>query len=82
MGVDIGDVNGDGWQDIFVTNFTGESNTVYFNNQKGFFSDETNFSGLTQPSWNYVGFGTKLLDLNYDGWLDLFVVNGLSLIHI
>ena len=49
---------------------------VYFNNQKGFFSDETNFSGLTQPSWNYVGFGTKLLDLNYDGWLDLFVVNG------
>ncbi len=76
MGVDIGDVNGDGWQDIFVTNFSGESNTVYFNNQKGFFSDETNFSGLTQPSWNYVGFGTKLLDLNYDGWLDLFVVNG------
>ena len=28
MGVDIGDLNGDGWQDIFVTNFSGESNTV------------------------------------------------------
>ena len=76
MGVDIGDVNGDGWQDIFVTNFSGESNTIYINNRKGFFSDETFLSGIVQPSFNYVGFGTKLLDLDYDGWLDLFVING------
>ncbi|SVA67012.1 uncharacterized protein METZ01_LOCUS119866, partial [marine metagenome] len=76
MGVDIGDVNGDGWQDLFVTNFSGETNTIYINNQQGFFSDETFLAGLGQPSLNYLGFGTKLLDLNYDGWLDLFVVNG------
>ena len=76
MGVDIGDVNGDGWQDIFVTNFSGESNTVYINNKNGFFIDKTTATRLTQPSWNYVGFGTKLLDLNYDGWQDIFVVNG------
>lgn len=76
MGVDIGDVNGDGWQDLFVTNFSGETNTIYINNQQGFFSDETFLAGLGQPSLNYLGFGTKLLDLNCDGWLDLFVVNG------
>ena len=76
MGVDIGDINGDGWQDIFVTNFSGESNTIYINNRKGFFSDETFYSGIVQPSFNFVGFGTKLLDLDHDGWLDLFVING------
>ncbi len=76
MGVDIGDVNGDGWLDIFVTNFSGESNTIYINNRMGYFNDLTFSSGLQQPSLNYVGFGTKLLDLDHDGWLDLFVVNG------
>jgi hypothetical protein len=76
MGVDIGDVNGDGWLDLFVTNFSGESNTIYINSRQGFFSDETFLAGLGQPSLKYLGFGTKLLDLDYDGWLDLFVVNG------
>ena len=37
LGVDMGDLNGDGWQDIFVTNFSGESNTVYLNNNKRLF---------------------------------------------
>ena len=82
MGVDIGDINGDGWQDIFVTNFSGESNTIYLNNKRGFFSDETVMSGIEQPSLNYVGFGTKILDLDNDGWLDLFVVNGHVAVHI
>ncbi|MBH10377.1 MAG: hypothetical protein CMG74_08535 [Candidatus Marinimicrobia bacterium] len=76
MGVDIGDVNGDGWQDLFVTNFSGETNTIYINSKDGFFSDETFLLGLGQPSLNYLGFGTKFFDINYDGWLDLFVVNG------
>ena len=76
MGVDVGDVNGDGWQDLFVTNFSGETNTIYINNQQGFFNDETFLVGLGQPSLKYLGFGTKLLDLDYDGWLDIFVVNG------
>lgn len=82
MGVDIGDVNGDGWPDIFVTNFSGESNTIYMNNKRGYFKDETFMSGLDQPSLDYVGFGTKLLDLDYDGWLDLFVVNGHVAVNI
>ena len=82
MGVDIGDLNGDGWQDIFVTNFSGESNTVYLNNKRGYFNDETMMVGINQPSLDYVGFGTKLLDLDHDGWLDIFVVNGHVAVHI
>ena len=82
MGVDIGDINGDGWQDIFVTNFSGESNTVYVNNKRGYFDDETIMAGINQPSLDYVGFGTKLIDLDNDGWLDIFVVNGHVAVHI
>ena len=76
MGVDFSDVNQDGWQDLFVTNFSGESNTLYINDQSGSFVDQTFLAGLGQPSLNYLGFGTKFLDLNYDGFQDIFVVNG------
>jgi len=76
MGVDFADVNRDGWLDLFVTNFSGESNTLYINDQSGSFVDQTFLAGLGQPSLNYLGFGTKFLDLNYDGHEDIFVVNG------
>ena len=76
MGVDFADVNQDGWLDLFVTNFSGESNTLYINDQSGSFVDQTFLAGLGQPSLNYLGFGTKFLDLNYDGHQDIFVVNG------
>ena len=76
MGLDLGDVNRDGWLDLFVTNFSGESNTLYLNDQNGSFTDKTFSAGLGQPSLDLLGFGTKFLDYNYDGWLDLFVTNG------
>ena len=76
MGVDFADVNMDGWLDLFVTNFSGESNTLYINDKSGSFVDQTFTAGLGQPSLNYLGFGTKFIDLNYDGRQDIFVVNG------
>jgi len=76
MGVDFSDVNQDGWLDLFVTNFSGESNTLYINDKLGFFVDQTFLAGLGQPSLNYLGFGTKFIDLNYDGYQDIFVANG------
>ena len=76
MGVDFGDYDRDGWLDLFVTNFSGESNTLYHNQKNGFFLDVTFSAGLGGPSLNFLGFGTKFVDLDRDGWLDIFVVNG------
>ena len=76
MGVDFGDVNRDGWLDLFVTNFSGETNTLYLNEKNGFLIDATFRTGLGYPSIHLLGFGTKFVDLDLDGWLDIFVVNG------
>ena len=76
MGVDMGDFNKNGFLDIYVTNFSGESNTLYLNNKKGFFKDATLETGLEKPSLPFLAFGTKFVDLDLDGWLDIFVANG------
>jgi hypothetical protein len=77
MGVDAGDVDGDGDLDLFTTHFTRETNTLYVNDGGGFFHDGTEDSGLGTPSWVHTGFGTGFFDYDLDGRLDLLVVNGL-----
>ena len=74
MGVDIGDVDADGDEDLFVTNLDNEGNTFYRNVGKGLFEDRTIEAGLLKLG--FTGFGTRLLDYDNDGWLDLVVVNG------
>tara|TARA_B100000131_G_C18112795_1_gene610219 strand:+ start:204 stop:1880 length:1677 start_codon:yes stop_codon:yes gene_type:complete len=76
MGVDVGDIDRDGWIDIFVTNYSGETNTLYLNQFGNMFLDETNQRGLGKPSIHFLAFGTKFVDLDLDGWLDLYVANG------
>ena len=76
MGVDMGDVDGDGLQDFFVTNFQWESNTLYRNAGHGFFLDATVPSGVQKASMAYLGFGAGFLDYDNDGDLDIFVANG------
>lgn len=76
MGVTWGDYDGDGYPDIFVTNFEDDYNTLYRNNRDGRFTDVSFATGLGQPSLSYVGFGTGFLDYNNDGDLDLLVANG------
>jgi hypothetical protein len=76
MGVDAEDFDDDGDTDIFVTNLTAETNSLYVNDGKGLFTDDVVKFGLMPPSLPYTGFGTGWLDYDHDGRLDLFVANG------
>ncbi|MBI2505020.1 MAG: CRTAC1 family protein [Candidatus Latescibacteria bacterium] len=76
MGVDAGDYDNDGRQDLTVTNFQAEPNALYHNQEKGYFANETYASGVGLVSLPFLGFGTQFLDCDNDGWQDLFVANG------
>ena len=76
MGVAIGDYDGNGLPDIFVTNFARDTNTLYKNLGNMFFVDSTVSAGLGEISVSYMGWGTSLADLDNDGLPDIFVANG------
>jgi len=76
MGIDAGDFDGDGDDDLFMTHLAGETNTIYVNNGKGFFEDRTIQTGLANPSQAFTGFGTAWFDYDNDSLLDLLIVNG------
>ena len=76
MGMALGDYNGDGLPDIYVTNFTEEYHTLYRNDGGGYFSDVTGLAHLAEPTWNMVGWGTAFIDYDNDGDQDLYAANG------
>lgn len=74
MNAAIGDANGDGWPDLFVTRFGYGS--LYLRTARGFYDDRMWASGLGRLTRNYVGWGGAFLDFDNDGDLDLAVANG------
>ncbi len=76
MGVALGDVDGDGLEDVFVTHLAQETNTLWVQGPRGLYRDRSGAAGLTAPRWQGTGFGTVLADFDLDGALDLAVVNG------
>jgi hypothetical protein len=76
MGVDAGDFDNDGDEDLFVTNLTGEGNDLYVNDGSGLFEEQGARSGLGAASRGYTGFGTAWFDIENDGLLDTLTVNG------
>jgi hypothetical protein len=75
MGIAIGDYDRNGTMDIFKTNFAGDTSTLYSNTGRGWCEDRTFASGIGVNT-RWLGWGAGFLDLDNDGWLDLFLVNG------
>lgn len=76
MGADFGDVNGDGRPDIVMTGLKNETYEVFLNQGKALFDDGSASTGLLNASRLWNGWGCGLVDLDNDGWLDLFVAGG------
>jgi len=73
MGVDFKDIDGDGWPDIFVTDLVRDVFTLFVNERRGFFVDRSFPSGVGEASVGHSGWSTKILDIDDDGWKDVFV---------
>lgn len=76
MGIDAGDYDNDGDIDLWVSNFALEANCLMQNDGDGYFEDVTFDTNLADPSFYALGFGTRFIDFDNDGWLDLLVGNG------
>jgi hypothetical protein len=76
MGVALGDIDGDGLFDLFVTHLTNETHTLWRQKPQGVFQDQTVAAGLAPPGSRGTGFGTVLADFDHDGALDVAVANG------
>jgi hypothetical protein len=82
MGVDAGDYDGSGKPALWVSNYEQEQHSLYRNDVNGAFisfNPQTTAAGIGRTDQKYVGWGTGFLDVDLDGWEDLFVANGHAL---
>lgn len=76
MGIAVADVDGNGYPDLFTTNFSSDTNTLHLNLDGRWFDDRTSQFGLAMISRPFLGWGTGFYDFDADGDEDLFVANG------
>jgi hypothetical protein len=82
MGIDASDVDGDGWQDIYITHLDFELNRLYHNNHDGTFTDDTFNSRIGNKAILLSGVAMKFLDYDNDGWNDILQLNGAMLDNV
>jgi hypothetical protein len=75
MGATVADYDGDGWSDIFKTNFSDDTSSLYRNNRDGTFTPSIVDAGLSLNT-HYLGWGVMFVDVDNDGWPDLLLANG------
>jgi hypothetical protein len=73
MGVDTGDYDNDGWPDVVITTLSNETYPLYHNNKDLSFGWATSSSSVAQISLLYSGWGVRFIDMDNDGWRDIFV---------
>jgi hypothetical protein len=76
MGLAVGDYDNDGWDDLFVTDFSDDYDVLYHNDGEANFSDVSYHTGIAQDTIPFLGWGAGFIDYDNDGWKDLFMVNG------
>ena len=76
MGIALGDADGDGLFDLFVTHLTEEHHALWVQKPRGTFQDRMGAAGLARQGWRGTGFGAAFVDFDLDGALDLAFVNG------
>ncbi len=76
MGVDAGDVDNDGDDDLVMTHLAGEGHNLYVNDGSGLFEDRSTATNVGPASLALTGFGAAFVDADNDGWLDVFSVSG------
>jgi hypothetical protein len=76
MGVDAGDYDNDGPLDFFTTNYQGQQPVLFRNAGGGLFDDNSANANAGASGFNYVNWGAGFVDLDNDGYRDLFIGNG------
>jgi ASPIC/UnbV protein/TonB-like protein len=76
MGIDAGDFDHQGRLDVYITHLDMELHRLFHNSAQGTFNDDTYAAQMARKMNVLSGFGTKFIDLDNDGWLDLLQING------
>jgi hypothetical protein len=76
MGVDAGDFDNNGTEDLIMTELTSQGSNLYLNDGHATFRDASAQSGLSAFTLPYTGWGMSWFDFDNDGWLDTMAVNG------
>src|SRR5258708_24339799 len=82
MGIDAADVDGDGWQDIYITHLDFELNLLYHNNHDGTFNADSYRLGIGNKEILLSGVIMKFLDYDDDGWPAILQLNGAMLDNV
>jgi hypothetical protein len=76
MGVDLADYDNDGLLDVYCTHFAQDYSTLYRNQGDLRFEDITLQANIFAYEFRHVKWSTRFVDLNHDGWKDIFHTNG------